>query len=173
MAPHSSTLDWKIPWTEEPGRLQSMGSLRVGHDWVTSLSCIGGGNGNPLQCSCLENPRDSGAWWAAVYGVAQSRTRLKQLSSSLNLVIFDKNEGNFREKKIFQKMLNPSLLMRSASSKTHLFDTSLLLCDTNIKFNWILKEQPKFVSEAYLSNVSLDEDQMPHDLQPGLEKDIS
>ena len=42
-----------------------------------SLSCIGEGNGNPLQCSCLENPRDGGAWWAAVYGVAQSRTRLK------------------------------------------------------------------------------------------------
>ena len=47
-----------------------------------SLSCIGEGNGNPLQCSCLENPRDGGAWWAAVYGVALSRTRLKQLSSS-------------------------------------------------------------------------------------------
>ena len=47
-----------------------------------SLSCIGGGHGNSLQCSCLENPRDGGAWWAAVYGVAQSRTQLKQLSSS-------------------------------------------------------------------------------------------
>ena len=47
-----------------------------------SLSCIREGNGNPLQCSCLENPRDGGAWWAAVYGVAQSRTRLKRLSSS-------------------------------------------------------------------------------------------
>ena len=47
-----------------------------------SLSCIGKGNGNPLQCSCLENPRDGGAWWAAFYGVAQSRTRLKRLSSS-------------------------------------------------------------------------------------------
>ena len=47
-----------------------------------SLSCIGEGNGNPLQCSCLENPRDGGAWWAAVYGVIQSRTRLKRLSSS-------------------------------------------------------------------------------------------
>ena len=47
-----------------------------------SLSCIGEGNGNPLQCSCLENPRDGGALWAAVYGVAQSRTQLKQLSSS-------------------------------------------------------------------------------------------
>ena len=47
-----------------------------------SLSCIGEGNGNPLQYSCLENPRDGGAWWAAVYGVAQSRTWLKRLSSS-------------------------------------------------------------------------------------------
>ena len=47
-----------------------------------SLSCMGEGKGNPLQCSCLENPRDGGAWWAAVYGVAQSRTRLKWLSSS-------------------------------------------------------------------------------------------
>ena len=64
MVPHCSTLAWKIPWTEEPGRLQSMGSLRVRHDGVTSisLSCIGEGNGNPLQCSCLENPRDGGAW---------------------------------------------------------------------------------------------------------------
>ena len=59
-----------------------MGSLRVGHDWVTSLSCTGEGNGNPLQCSCLENPRDGEAWWAAVYGVTQSRTWLKQCSSS-------------------------------------------------------------------------------------------
>ena len=87
MAPHSSTLAWKIPWTEEPGRLQSKGSLRVGHDQVTSyfhfpLSCIGEGNGNPLQCSYLENPRDGGAWQAAIYGVVQSRTRLKRLSSS-------------------------------------------------------------------------------------------
>ena len=131
MATHSSILAWRIPWTEEPGGLQSMGSQRVGHDLVTkqqqtglrrrqwhptpvllpskshgwrslvgcspwgrkesdtterlhfhfSLSCIGEGNGNPLQCSCLENPRDGGAWWAAVYGVAQGQTRLKQLSS--------------------------------------------------------------------------------------------
>ena len=51
-----------------------------------SLSCIGEGNGKPLQCSCLENPRDGGAWWAAVCGVAQSPTRLKQLSSSCSNV---------------------------------------------------------------------------------------
>ena len=76
MAPHSSTLAWKIPWMEEPGRLQSMGSLRVGRDWATSLSCLGEGNGNPLHYSCLENPRDRGAWWAAIYGVTQSRTWL-------------------------------------------------------------------------------------------------
>ena len=134
MAPDSNTLAWQIPWTEEPGKLQSMGSLSVGHDWATShslflfmhwrrkwqatpiflpgkshgqrslvgcspwgrkesdttewlhfhfsFSCIGEGNGNPLQCSCLENPRGGRAWWAAVYGVAQSRTRLKRLSSS-------------------------------------------------------------------------------------------
>ena len=59
MAPHSSALAWKIPWTEEPGGLQSMGSLGVEHDWATSLSlsCVGGGNGSPLQYYCLENPR--------------------------------------------------------------------------------------------------------------------
>ena len=79
-ATHSSTLAWKIPWAEEPGGLQSMGSRRVGHDWVTSLSRIGEGNGSQLQYSCLENPRDGRAWWAAIYGVAQSRTRLKRLS---------------------------------------------------------------------------------------------
>ena len=134
MAPHSSSLAWKIPWTEEPGRLQTMGSQRAGNDWGTSLSlftfmhwrrkwqpipvflpgesqgwgslvgcrlwgpkeletteglhfhfslsCTGEGNDNPFQCSCLENPRDGGAWWAAISGVAQSWTRLKRLSSS-------------------------------------------------------------------------------------------
>ena len=86
MAPHSSTLGWKIPWTEEPGRLQSWGleesdSTEQLH-FHFSLSCIRKRNGNPLQCSCLENPRDVGAWWAAVYGVAQSQTWLKRLSSS-------------------------------------------------------------------------------------------
>ena len=90
MATHSSTLPWKIPWTEEPGRLQSMGLVRVGHDWATSLSlflsCIGEGNGNSLQCSCLESPRDGGSWWAAVYGVAQSWTWLKWLSSSSSTI---------------------------------------------------------------------------------------
>ena len=61
-----------------------------------SLSCIGEGNDNPLQCSCLENPRDGGAWWAAVYGVAQSRTRLKRLSSSKG--IFHTKIGTIKDK---------------------------------------------------------------------------
>ena len=64
------------PW----GREESDTTELVHFDFL--LSCIGKGNGNPLQCSCLENPRDGAAWWAAVHGVAQSRTRLKQLSSS-------------------------------------------------------------------------------------------
>ena len=127
-------LTGKIPWMEDPGGLQSMGLLRVRHDWATSLSlftfmhwrrkwqptpvllpgkphgwrslegcspwgrwgldtterlhfhfslsCIGEGNGNPLQCSCLGNPWDGGPLWAAVYGVAQSRTQLKWLRRS-------------------------------------------------------------------------------------------
>ena len=90
MAPHFSTLAWKIPWMEEPGRLQSMGSpesdMTEQLHFHFSLSCIGEGNGNPLQCSCLEYPRDGGAWRAAVYGIAQSQTRLKRLSSSSSRV---------------------------------------------------------------------------------------
>ena len=93
----------KIPWSRKRqpapgflpgkshGRRSLVGCSPWGHEELDmteqlhfhfSLSCIGEGNGNPLQCSCLENPRDGGAWWAAVYGVAQSRTRLKRLSSS-------------------------------------------------------------------------------------------
>ena len=91
MAPNSSTLAWKVPWMEEPGGLQSMGSLQSDTTerlhFHFSLSCVGEGNGNPLQCSCLENPRDGGAWLAAVYGVTQSRTRLKQLNSSKLLLL--------------------------------------------------------------------------------------
>ena len=69
------------PW----GRSESGTTERL--HFHISLSCIGGGHGNPLQCSCLENPRDCGAWWAAVYGVTQSRTPLKWLSSSSSIYI--------------------------------------------------------------------------------------
>ena len=88
MAPHSSTLAWKIPWAEEPGRLQSMGSLGVGHDWATSLSLFTfmhwrrKWQPTPVFLPGDVHPRDGGAWWAAVHGVAQSRTWLKRLSSS-------------------------------------------------------------------------------------------
>ena len=89
MALHSSTVARKIPWMEEPGRLQSMGSLESDTTerlhFHFPLSCIGEGNGNPLQCSCLENPRDGGAWQAAVHGVSQSWTRLKRLSNILTI----------------------------------------------------------------------------------------
>jgi hypothetical protein len=91
VAPHSSPLAWKIPWTEEPVHCSPWGceesDMTERLHFHFSHSCIGEGNGNPLQCSCLENPRDRGAWWAAIYGVAQSQTRLKRLSSSNSPVI--------------------------------------------------------------------------------------
>ena len=86
MAPHSSTLAWKIPWTEKPGGLQSMGSLPVWRNWATSLSLFTfmhwRRKWQPTPVFLPENPRDGGASWAAVSGVAYSRTRLKRHSSS-------------------------------------------------------------------------------------------
>ena len=80
--PHGQrSLVGSSPWgRQESGRTERL-------HFHFSLSCIGEGNGTPLQCSCLENPRDGGAWWAAVYRVAQSRTRLTRLSSSSILLI--------------------------------------------------------------------------------------
>ena len=86
MAPPSSTPAWKIPRTEEPGRLQSMGSLKVRHDWATSLSLFTfmhwRRKWQPTPVFLPGESQDGGAWWAAIYGIAQSRTRLKWLSSS-------------------------------------------------------------------------------------------
>ena len=97
MAPHSSTLAWKIPWAEEPGRLQSMGSLRVGHDWATSLSLFTfmhwRRKWQPTPVSLPGESQGRGSLVGCVYGVAQSRTWLKQLSSSsssMNTLIFSK-----------------------------------------------------------------------------------
>ena len=95
----SIPLTWRRQWYPTPvllpgkshGRRSLVGCSPWGREesgtteWLHfqfPLSCIGEGNGNPIQCSCLENPRDRGAWWAAVYGVTQSWTQLKQLSSS-------------------------------------------------------------------------------------------
>ena len=101
MAPHSSTLAWKIPWTEKPGRLHAVhgvakSDLTEQLHFHFSLSCTGEGNGNPLQCSCLENPGDGGAWWPAVYGIAHSRTRLKRLSSRSSSSSYSKSWWHFR-----------------------------------------------------------------------------
>ena len=86
MAPHSSTLAWKMPWTEEPGGLQSMGLLRVRHDWATSLSLFTFLHWRrKWQPTPVFLPGESQGWGslvAAIYGVTQSRTRLKWLSSS-------------------------------------------------------------------------------------------
>ena len=94
MATFSNILAWKIPWTEEPGRQQSMGLPRVGYDFATKTvtrynwipCCIletnttfGEGNGKPLQYSCLENPMDGGAWWAAVHGVTTESVATERL----------------------------------------------------------------------------------------------
>src|SRR5574340_830361 len=94
MALHSSTLAWKIherrslvdccPW----GCKESDMTERLHFHF--SLSCIGEGNGNPLQCSCLENPRDRGAWWAAVHGVARSRTRLSDFTFTFHFHALEK-----------------------------------------------------------------------------------
>ena len=85
MSTYSSILAWRIPWTEEPGGLKFMGRYESNTPeqlhFHFSFSCIGEGNGNPLQYSCLD-PRDREVWWAAVYGIAKSRTLLKWLSSS-------------------------------------------------------------------------------------------
>ena len=88
MATHSSTLAWKIPWMEEPGRLQSIGLQRVGHNWATSLLLFTfmhwrrTWQPTPVFLPGEHWARDGGAWWAAIYGVAQSQTWLKWLSSS-------------------------------------------------------------------------------------------
>ena len=91
MAPHSSTLAWKIPWMEEPGRPQSMGSLRVGHDWATLLSLFTfmhwRRKWQPTPVFLPGESQGQGSLVAAVYGVAQSQTRLKRLSSSSSLLL--------------------------------------------------------------------------------------
>ena len=117
MAPHSSTLAWKIPWTEEPGEPRSPWGHKESDttEWLHfhfSLSRLGEGNGNPLQCSCLENPRDRGAWWAAVYGVAQSRTQLKRLSSSGSRLGFSIcSETDFMHRTCHMQIYNVFILL--------------------------------------------------------------
>ena len=115
-----------------------------------SLSCIGKGNGNPLQCSCLENPRDGRAWWAAVYGVAQSRTWLKWLSSSssrLQNISFDQAEPLLQEQSVKEKPTSRQKEEQQLSFQSPgLYPLSQNL---NLKFKLknpqrVLKEHPLF-----------------------------
>ena len=113
----SSTLAWKIPWTEEPGRLQAMGSRRVGQDWATSLSLYTfmhwRRKWQPTPVFLPWGSQGWGAWWAAVYGVTQSWTRLKRLSSSSSTL----------KQTVPSNWCHPNIVSRQ------LFD--LLLCNMN------------------------------------------
>ena len=98
------------------------------------LSCIGEGNGNPLQCSCLENPRDGGAWWATIYEVAQSRTRLKRLSSSSSSLWWDG---------IFSETIVMSLDVSAGLQRSPCWNGELMLiCVENLctKFHFVKKK---------------------------------
>ena len=149
MAPHSSTLAWKILWTEEPGRLKSMGLLESDTTerlhFHFSLSCIGEGNGNPLQCSWLEIPRDGEAWWAAVCGVAQSRTRLKRRSSRSSkslqscLTLCDPIDCSWPDSSV-QRILQARILEWVAISFSKL--DPYLMAYTNLKMG----QRPKYKS---------------------------
>ena len=105
MAPHTSTLAWETPCTEEPGRLQSMGSLRVGHNWATSLSLFTflhwRRKWQPTPVFLPGESQGRGLWWAAIYGVTQSRTRLKWLSSSSSSVYMSIPNSEFTPSSFF------------------------------------------------------------------------
>ena len=126
MAPYSSTLAWKNPWTEEPGRLQSMGSLRLGHDCVTSLSLFTfmhwkrKWQPTPVFLPGESQGRGGGGWWAAVYGVAQSRTRLKRLSSSSSnsTESFRRNHLSHFLTSLFGLSRHPNFPLSNSSSLT-------------------------------------------------------
>ena len=125
MAPHSSIPAWKIPWVEEPGRLQSMGSLRVGRDWVTSLSLFTfmhwRRKWQPTPVFLSGESQGRGAWRATVYGVAQSRTRLKWLSSSSSFYF---EEIYHRENVVSNKVLPQNRLHLGGT----LYTSDLHLC---------------------------------------------
>ena len=97
-----------------------------------SLPCIGEGNGNPLRCSCLVNPRDKGAWWAAVYGVAQSQTRLKRLSSSSASLQYTLSNGMEQLTHCYSQTLGWSLRalfwVKEDSLKGYMLYDSIIVC---------------------------------------------
>ena len=111
-----------------------------------SLSCIGGGNGNPLQCSCLENPRDGGAWWAAIYGVAQSRTRLKWLKQQQQVLF----KFSYRFLPVFIIFWKTSSTLFSNSSIQFLFIFSYFYFQKFFFSKWSFQ-----ISTSFLDKTSL------------------
>ena len=133
--------DWVVfYWMEEHGGLQSMGLWRVHTtEWLHfhfSLSFTGEGNGNPLHCSCLENPGDGGVWWAAVYGVAQSRTWLMWLSSSNHYYSFFTKAGiePYRRK---SDLLTSHTVSDENSFNTSSFKSKCWNLTKKIKIAWV------------------------------------
>ena len=136
-----------------------------------SLSCIGEGHGNPLQCSCLENPRDGGAWWAAVYGVTQSRTRLKWLSSSSSSISSSKTELHqfcpllWHQQFLPVQWISPISILphvaifptvRQTSSWPHFSCYSFFLCFTWVWVNKAVSKEPAmFSSQCPLNQFTL------------------
>ena len=120
VAPHSSTLAWKIPWTEEPGGLQSMGSLKVGHDWSTSLSLFTflhwRRKWQPTPVFLPGESQGRGSLVAAVYGVAQSRTGLKWRSSSSSS---RNKKGKWEKKKIWVHTIKQASLLAQMVKNLH------------------------------------------------------
>ena len=132
-------------------------------EWINfqfSLSCIGKGNGNPFQCSCLKNPRDGGAWWAAVYGVSQSRTWLKRLSSSSSSMrnkneIFTKN-SRFQ---IFLKYQNKhikliKLLIKNNKGAKH-FPQNFFFLPTLLSLSSIFSLSPELMITQQNNSIKL------------------
>ena len=177
MAPHSSTLPGKShgwrrlvgcrPW----GREESDTTEQLHFQF--SLSCIGEGNGNPLQCSCLENPRDGGAWWAAIYGVTQSRTRLKRLSSSSQSCFIKTSEFLPRDCNSNTRYYIISCIKSSAFTSNRIFfllhnyhtiDTILNL-RIILQYYPILKADNPFCAKV-LSHLLISDSLRPHALQP-------
>ena len=122
-----------------------------------SLSCIGEGNGNPLQCSCLENPRDGGAWWAAVYGVAQSRTRLKWVSSSRSSV-----NDSCPQKRALQKQI----------PNTTNIQVGFKYISTHIQKSVTVIHNPKGLSPTFLPSIYTQKSVSLIDAQEGLVQNV-
>ena len=145
--------------TEEPGSCSPWGREESDTtEWLHfhfSLSCVGEGNGNPLQHSCLENPRDEGAWWAAVYGVSQSQTQLKWLSSSSSRLVI-----TFLPRSkcllIWWLQLQSAVILEPRKIKSATVSPSIchevMRPDAMILVFWMLSLKPAFSLPSFISS---------------------